>query len=174
MTCIIGYVGPDADWIAGDRELSFSNMRCQAAEAKVWESTNREGLRLIGCSGSSAAIEHLRELSTDRGFPGSLLLLVTDAMGKVQGAKDGWSALALDRGRIFAMGDGRVSALDETSWAIGSGAEVALGAFRVAIDFMPPEKALRLALEHSARLCDGVRGPFDVLCVLRAEKGDGS
>jgi len=165
MTCIIAYTDDTHDWIAGDRCFGLGYMRGTSAETKVWQ----VGSRLFGISGRSQSLCYFRERSKNGGG-GDLLELATNSMRDAADQKpDGLVAMVVENGVITVIGEGRVMPISETSWGIGNGAEVALGAFRVAIKHMGTENALMAALEQAESLCDGVGGPFDVLSIERSK-----
>lgn len=71
-------------------------------------------------------------------------------------------ALVGIRGRIFALGiDFSVVERVDDFDAVGCGSEVAMGC--LASTKGDPVKRIRQALETSARYCNGVRGPFNIV-----------
>ena len=155
MTLIAACVGPDAAYMLGDACVTADGLRLVSATPKV----ARVGPWLVGAAGDAGACTVLlaRPLPTD-------VAALHQRLRKVAGE---WSAMLARPGCLMvADSDGDLELVSAPAWAIGSGAEVALGAL-AAIRRRSPEAMLRAVAGITSRLRCDVCGPMSIV-VARA------
>ncbi|HEX8177865.1 MAG TPA: hypothetical protein VF543_22440 [Pyrinomonadaceae bacterium] len=176
MTVIAGVAEKGHVYIGGDSAGTNGYTIQKAATGKVF----RVGEFVIGCAGSRRANDLIRySLSKNLSpLPASADLdayMTTDFITALRACFREGGALGIDfgqqegfdgnmlvgvRGNLYLI-DAQFAAIRNLEGfnAVGSGAEVALGALHVTKN-MKPEMRVRLAMEAAERWTDSVRGPF--------------
>lgn len=177
MTCIVGvayrgsvFIGGDSAAVAGDS----INIR---ADEKVFQN----GEFLMGFAGSFRVGGLMRYAFVPPEYTGDdemryLTVDFVDAMRAVQQNKRAMrrmneethesdaSFLVGFRGHLFEVAtDYQIARPLESYAAIGSGADVALGALAATSRMKDPRKRVLIALEAAAAHCSGVRAPFSIM-----------
>lgn len=178
MTCIAGLVHGTDVWIGGDSAGSNAAFIMTRKDPKVF----RVGDMLMGCCGSFRMAQLLRctfeppahpdDMAVERYLVGPFI----DAVRRL--FKDGGAATSdkeAERGTFFLLAyrgglyriehDYHVGQAADGYDAIGSGADVALGALHALAATgarLGSQERIRVALEASERSSPSVRGPFVV------------
>lgn len=177
MTCIVGIQTSSGVWIGGDSAAVAGDSINVRADEKVFFN----GEFLFGFCGSFRVGNLIRYAFTppsqscddDMSF---LVNDVVDAMRTLQRDRrairrmneetheSDSSFLVAYKGRLYSIEtDYQIAKPLEGYAAIGSGADVAMGALAATEKMRDPRKRVLLALEAAARHCTGVRGPFIAL-----------
>lgn len=176
MTCIAGIAAAGRVWVAGDSFDSFGYTALTQAAGKVF----RVNDFIIGCAGNhrfadlvrySLQLPPLEEGADVDAFMAIVFAAnLRDCLRKgghldVQNVtyESTESVMLVGvRGNLYVV-DSEFSVVRPQGGvgAVGSGAEVALGALHVTPD-VPPERRLRAALEAAERWTDSVRAPFTI------------
>lgn len=183
MTCIVGLVADSKVYVGGDSAAIGGLEINLRSDEKVFYN----GAYLIGFAGSFRMGQLLRyrfKPPVRRPDQGLYSFMVNDFVDAVRDClKDGGYArrsndaesggffLVAVEGRLFEIeADYQVAEPLERYYAIGCGAQVALGALAATEDKLPVQRVIA-ALEASAKHNAGVRGPF-VIEVLEGSASD--
>jgi len=176
MTCIIGLAEGGKVWIGGDSASSDGSwiVRATAIE-KVFQCPPF----LLGCETSFRMMQilryHLGDLP-EQGESNTTAYMVKTfverirrifkehGFAKIEDSKEeGGQFFVGYNGWLYLIGsDFQVNSYRDGLDAIGSGANLALGAMK-ALDFLPPRERVERALEVAAYFSGGVMPPFTVL-----------
>jgi ATP-dependent protease HslVU (ClpYQ) peptidase subunit len=177
MTCIVGLVDQGNVWIGGDSAGVGGYDLMLRADQKVF----RNGDFLMGFTSSFRMGQLLRyklsppKLHSDDDiyqymvahFAESVRTCLKDGgfTRNDKGEESGGTFLVGVKGRLFCVeGDFQVGEPQDPFWAVGCGANFALGVLYATSGMLPRERvemALRAAEQYSA----GVRGPFHIECL---------
>jgi len=178
MTCIIGLVKKDTVWIGGDSAGTASNMHQRVrADKKVFI----RGEFIFGFCGSfrmGQLLQYTLKLPKQPSSKSDFKYLVNEFIDsvrdclmaenkKAESKKDDElypNFLFGYRGLLYGVqGDYQVSKPVEGFDAVGSGADIAMGAMHASMKVGDPKKRITAALEASARNNAAVRPPFHIL-----------
>jgi len=180
MTCIVGLVDRNVVWLAGDSAAtSGSGAQTIIGDKKVF----KVGSFIFGVCGSPKvmdAIKYRLELPQrpkdvdDRGFIGSTFAdafkTALDAGGCVEGDQFSGEVLVGYNGGLYRIqGNFQVITSSDRFAAVGSGADIALGAMHSNETLRDPKKRLFNALEASTRNNATVRPPYSVVSVKKGK-----
>ena len=198
MTCIAAMVGQDDTiYMAGDRRLSGEDTKLDMTESKVFVHSWKYGKILVGVAGSLRLLQVVKNFKWGgKSWPESanmmepadihnvvlnvvrcLTTLLAD-FGLVQPDDEGeltMSGVILigSRGKLYTISPTfSVTEAIAGFEAIGSGAEIALGALSIAKEntFMNPDQTLHLAIEAAAKYKPSVGGKIDIVELKPKEK----
>lgn len=178
MTCIVGLVKKDTVWIGGDSAGTASNMHQRVrADKKVFI----RGEFIFGFCGSfrmGQLLQYTLKLPKHPAGKPDFKYLVNEFIDAVRdcimtenkkaGSKKDEELypyfLFGYRGQLYGVqGDYQVSKPEEGFDAVGSGADIAMGAMHASTKVSDPKKRIIMALEASAKNNAAVRPPFHVL-----------
>lgn len=182
MTCIVGLVHKNSIYIGGDSAgvETWGLSICSRADEKVF--LTESGDMIMGFSGSYRIGQLLRyALVAPQQKVGQddMAYMVTDFIDAVRNMQKDRGSLKKENeveehSAAFLVGFNKKLYVIESDFqvgqpldnyaAVGSGAEVALGAmYATKTAIMSPEERIKLALSASAEFNAGVRAPFTIL-----------
>jgi ATP-dependent protease HslVU (ClpYQ) peptidase subunit len=184
MTCIVGIAQAGRVVIGGDSAGVDCGWRLTVrADAKVWTTGEwafgftssfrmgqilryrldpppREDGQPLEAYLATAWVDHVRHILTDGGW-----------LQTREGRADGGTFLVGHAGRLFVVEDDfQVGEAVDGFAAVGSGAQVALGALWATRAWRDRQKRVLIALEAAERHNAGVRGPFEVVEATTADR----
>lgn len=177
MTCIVGLVKGDTVWIGGDSAGTSSTMHQRVrADKKVFI----RGEFIFGFCGSFRMGQllqytlklpkHPKGVSDFKYLVNEFIDAVRECLTvenkKITNKDDRLYPYFLFgyRGLLYGVqGDYQVSKPEEGFDAVGSGADVAIGAMHASVKVRDPKKRITQALQASARNNAAVRPPFHIL-----------
>ncbi|MDP9372071.1 MAG: hypothetical protein M3Q65_06395 [Chloroflexota bacterium] len=173
MTCIVGLVEGDTVYIGGDSAGVAGYSLVVRADEKAF----RNGPMLFGFTSSFRMGQLLRyafnppEYDDRKDLYGYMVTTFVDAVRdclkaggyakKQSDQEEGGTFLVGFRGELFVVeGDYQVGRARDGYYAVGCGAEIALGSLHATAGYFPPLKRAEVALQAAERFSAGVRGPF--------------
>lgn len=186
MTCIVGVEHQGEVWIGGDSAAIGGYELMIRNDEKVFI---RDGM-LFGCAGSIRMRQLLRyalDIPEHSQKKDSMSYLVTDFVDSVRGCFEqrGWPGKHDDVGRevsgswllgyrgelLLIDSDFQIGRSSCGYYAVGCGADIALGSLHSTRQSDDPERRVRDALEAAECHSAGVAGPFIVLHGAKKERG---
>jgi ATP-dependent protease HslVU (ClpYQ) peptidase subunit len=171
MTCVIGYATKTDAWMASDSASSNDSTIYEAVTPKIIKSSKG----LIGSSGSWYVINALDGASS-RDSVVEMVLGIRDSPQKEM--LDGTEILMVWPGRPLTIINEESAAIELRSpfWAVGSGAEYALGFLagevkRLNVDAPPKviRDMLKQAVEVAAKFCPSVEKPVHIIHISKQD-----